>query len=73
MLIIKYFFIIFVLFSSNSIAYLGPGIGTGAIMASLGVVVAILATILGIIFFPFIKLIKKLKNKTNDNKDNKKK
>ena len=52
-------------FSTNpSYSYLGPGVGGGIIAATLGVIIAILAAIFGLIWFPLRKyLIKKKNNK----------
>ena len=40
-------------------AYLGPGAGAGAVTAALAMIVAILAALFGIIWFPLKRLIKK--------------
>ena len=50
-------------FTSSVNAYIGPGVGGGAIMAILGVVVAIIAGIFGLIWFPVKRLLKKKRNK----------
>ena len=62
--------IIFCLMSFSSSAYLGPGIGTGAIVATLGIIIAIFATLFGLIWFPIKKLLKKRKEK-KDQQENK--
>ena len=57
-----------------SYSYLGPGIGGGIIAATLGLVIAIFAAILGLIWFPIKKIFKK-KDKDKDidkEKENKK-
>ena len=61
-LILINFFLIFII-SSNSYAYLGPGIGGGAIAATLGIIIAIFAAMFGLIWFPIKRLIKKRKEK----------
>ena len=61
-LILINFFLIFII-SSNSYAYLGPGIGRGAIAATLGIIIAIFAAMFGLIWFPIKRLIKKRKEK----------
>lgn len=53
--------LIFCLITSKSFAYLGPGIGGGVIAATIGVVIAILAALFGLIWFPIKKLLKKKK------------
>ena len=55
------FFLIF--FSLPAYAYLGPGIGIGALMAAFGVIIAVFAALLGLIWFPVKKLLQKRKNK----------
>ena len=49
-------------------AYLGPGIGGGVLVATLGIIIAILAGIIGIIWFPLKKLYKKIKDKKKEKK-----
>ena len=46
--------LLFLLFvsSSPSYAYIGPGMGGGIIAATLGIVLAILAALFGIIYYP---------------------
>ena len=56
--------------STPSFAYLGPGIGEGVLVATLGVIIAIFAGLFGLIWFPIKKLLKKRKEK-KDNKQNK--
>lgn len=54
-------------FSTTANAYIGPGMGLGAIITLLGIIGAILVSILAIIYYPikrlFIKLKKNKKNK----------
>jgi hypothetical protein len=61
--------LIYVLFiPSVAHAYLGPAIGGGIILATIGVVIAIFAAIFGILWFPlkrFLKNKKKNKKKIN--------
>ena len=42
-------------------AYIGPGLGAGAIPATLGVLGAILLAIFGILYYPIKRFIKKRK------------
>ncbi len=49
--------------TSSSYAYIGPGMGGGIILATLGIVIAIFAAIFGIVWFPIKRLIKKIKDK----------
>ena len=45
----------------HSFSYIGPGMGGGFIAATIGIVVAILATIFGLIYFPIKRFFKKKK------------
>ena len=67
LILITFFLIIH---SSPSFAYLGTGIGCVIIYATLGIIIAILAALFGLIWFPIKKLIKK--NKENQIKKSKK-
>jgi len=60
----------FILFfvNSSSHAYLGPGVGGGIIAATIGIIIAILAALFGLIWFPIKKLLKKRKEKINNRK-----
>ena len=62
--------IIFCLISTSSFAYLGPGVGGGVIAATIGVVLAIIAALFGLIWFPVKRLLKKRKEK-KENQQNK--
>ena len=57
--------------SSTAYAYIGPGMGGGIILATIGIVIAIFAAIFGIIWFPIKRLIQKRRerkqNKISDN------
>ena len=57
--------LIFILMTNTSYAYLGPGIGGGIIAATVGLVVAILIGLIGLIWFPLKKLLKKRKKNKN--------
>ena len=62
-LVIKTFLFFFV--TTSSYGYLGPGIGGGALAATLGFIIAILAAVFGLIWFPIKKFINKKKIKKN--------
>ena len=55
--------LIFLNLTTPSNAYLGPGIGGGILLATLGIVVAIIASIVGLIWFPLKKIFNKKKRK----------
>tara|TARA_B100001093_G_C25983084_1_gene658290 strand:+ start:117 stop:326 length:210 start_codon:yes stop_codon:yes gene_type:complete len=53
-----------ILFTTTpSYAYLGPGIAGGVLVATLGILVAIIAAIFGLFWFPIKRLIQKIKKK----------
>jgi len=62
------FKILIIIFLTNTpvYAYLGPGIGGGILAATLGVVIAIFAAILGLIWFPLKRFLKKRKGKKKE-------
>lgn len=59
--------LIFFLYPFPSFAYLGPGVGGGIVAATLALLVAVLAVLFALIWFPLKRLIKTIKNK-NKNK-----
>ena len=54
---------IFVIISTPAFAYLGPGMGGGILVATLGVVIALFAAVFGLIWFPLKKLFRKKEKK----------
>ncbi len=65
---IKFNFIllIFLLIPFQAYAYIGPGFGGGILLATLGIVVAIFATIFGLVWFPLKKIFTMKKKKKNN-------
>ena len=59
--------LILISLSSSVYAYIGPGMGGGIILATIGIVIAIFAAIFGIIWFPIKRLIQKRKEKKQKN------
>ena len=59
---------LFFFLNNPSYAYLGPGVGGGIIAATLGVIIAILAALFGLIWFPIKKILAKRKNNKNQKK-----
>ena len=51
-----------------SYAYVGPGLGLGAIGAFVGIIVAIFLAIVGIIWYPLKRMVRKLKAAKADKK-----
>ena len=59
---IKYILTILSSFISYpAFAYLGPGLGGGFILATLGIILAIIVGLFAIIWFPVKRFIKKIK------------
>ena len=60
----KFFLITFLLvFSLNSLAYIGPGMSGGIFAAVIGFIVAIILGLWAIIFFPIKRMLKNRKYK----------
>lgn len=47
--------------SAQALAYIGPGLGSGAVMAALGIVLGVLMLIIGIVWYPIKKLLGKFR------------
>ena len=69
MLKLIFYSIVFCLITTSSFAYLGPGVGGGVIAATIGIIVAIFAALLGLIWFPMKRLLKKRKEKKEQQLD----
>ena len=52
-----------IFFQFPTMAYIGPGMGGGVILATIGIVVAIVAAIFGIIWFPLKRFFKRKQKK----------
>tara|TARA_B100000959_G_scaffold262661_1_gene301305 strand:+ start:1759 stop:1965 length:207 start_codon:yes stop_codon:yes gene_type:complete len=64
----KLIFFAFLFLPTYTYAYLGPGMGGGIIIASIGIIAAIFIGTLGVLWFPiksFFKKRKKLKKQKN--------
>ena len=55
------FIFLFTIYNNVSFAYLGPGIGGGAIAATLGIVIVFFAVLFGLVWFPIKRILKKRK------------
>ena len=62
-------FLFLFLVSIPSYAYLGPGMGGGAIAAILGFFAAIFLGLWGILYYPIKRALKNRKDKKNQSKD----
>lgn len=72
---LKNIIIIFIFFqlilTNNAFAYIGPGMGVGAIIGIVAVLGIILLTIIAILYYPIKLLLKKIKYKIKkDNTEN---
>ena len=45
----------------NAYAYIGPGLGLGAIGAFVGIIVAVFLAVVGVIWYPLKRMVRKLK------------
>ena len=66
--------LILILIENTAFAYIGPGMTGGVFAATIGIIVAIFAALLGLIWFPIKRLLKKRKEKAvlkNDKLNNK--
>ena len=64
----KNFFILLplLILPNLAFAYIGPGLGVGAIAAIVGIFVAICVAVFSMIYFPIKKVIVKLKRRQNN-------
>lgn len=53
-------------FSALAQAYIGPGMAGGVIAATIGLIVAILAALFGIIYYPTKRYLKRKKKKNKE-------
>jgi len=68
----QYLFIftsIFLVHIGDATAYVGPGLGLGAIGAFIGVVVAVLLAMIGLFWYPLKRLIRRLRSKPTRNNE----
>lgn len=61
-----FFTLALLLSSTNAHAYIGPGLGAGAIAIVLGFLVGFLMLLVGVVWYPLKKLIKKIKQGRHD-------
>ncbi len=50
-----------IIFSSNVSAYVGPGLGAGAVGVVLGVLASVILALFAIVWYPVKRLLKKMK------------
>lgn len=53
--------LIVIIFSSNVNAYIGPGLGAGALSVVLGVLASVIITLFAMVWYPVKRLLKKMK------------
>jgi len=46
-----------------ALAYIGPGLGSGAVVAVLGTLAGLLMLLIGVIWYPIKRLIRRIKSK----------
>lgn len=46
-----------------ALAYIGPGLGSGAVVAVLGTLAGLLMLVIGVIWYPIKRLIRRFKSK----------
>ena len=56
-------FALLAVFMQSAVAYVGPGLGAGAIAAVLGVIVGLLMLVVGVVWYPIKRLIRRLRHK----------
>ena len=61
--------LILILNENTAFAYIGPGMTGGVFAATIGIIVAIFAALIGLIWFPVKRLLKKRKEKGDLKKD----
>jgi len=54
---------LFMLVPVNAFAYIGPGMGLGAIGVVVGILLSIILVLVAILWYPFKNLLKKMKGK----------
>jgi hypothetical protein len=54
------------LIPTSAYAYIGPGLGAGAIAAIIGIFGAILLTMISIVYYPIKRLLKNKRKKIDD-------
>lgn len=57
------FFSLIFLYSSMAFAYIGPGMGSGAVAAVLGIVAGLSMLVVGVVWYPLKRLLRKIKTK----------
>ena len=57
-------------FFTHALSYVGPGMGGGLIAATLGIVIAIIASIFAILWFPIKRFIKRKQENLKQDKSN---
>ena len=60
---VAFIFAISLTYSPFAMAYIGPGLGSGAVAAVLGTVAGLLMLIVGVVWYPLKRLISYLRSK----------
>ncbi len=64
-----YFLLSLLVYMSPAVAYVGPGLGLGAIGAVVGVIVTILLAIVGVIWYPLKRALKRSSSTVDHNEE----
>lgn len=67
-LTIELIIILIAITNSSAYAYIGPGMGGGIIAVVFGIIIAIFAALLGVLYYPIKRFLKKGKQKRKSNK-----
>ncbi len=59
-------FLLLLCCAGDALAYVGPGLGLGAVGAFFGAVLAVLLAILGVVWYPLKRLIRKMRSERAD-------
>lgn len=56
----------FLLYPPVASAYIGPGLGAGALTVVLGIISGLLMLVVGVVWYPLKKLVRRFKGKTKE-------
>ncbi len=62
---------LFILSTGPAAAYVGPGLGIGAIGAILGILLTVLLAVLGIVWYPVRRLVRRSASRSHEPEDSK--
>ncbi|MDD2719978.1 MAG: hypothetical protein PHH47_01550 [Gallionella sp.] len=68
-LLLCLFSLLFMVYPPVASAYIGPGLGAGAVTVVLGIVSGLLMLVVGVVWYPLKKLIRRLKGTSEDKRE----